>query len=515
MDEDIIGGQPAPRWHHAVLIGAPVLALGVVLFADLDPGHPEVTRTAAVALLMAIWWLTGVAPLAITALLPVILFPALGILDAGDVASRYVNDVIFLFLGGFLVALAMQRWHLHRRIALRLLLFFGMRPRYMLMGFMLPTFFLSMWISNTATTMMIVPIAMAIIMRFEEDHQGNGAFQRYAVGLLLGIAYSASIGGVATLIGTPPNLAFSRILTEMFPEAPEITFANWFVFGFPLALVLLGILWVVLSTVFCRGTEGFHLDRSVIREQYTALGPMTPEEKMIAAVFAALALLWLTRPGLEIGGFHLLGWASLFSNPSLVKDGTVAIAMAVLLFLLPSTTRPGERVMTWHAAHDLPWDIILLLGGGFALAAGFQTSGLSAWVGAQLDTLGRLHPLALVMIICLAVSLLTELTSNTATSQVILPIIAALAVRIGLHPLLLMIPATLACSFAFMLPVATPPNAIVFGTRRLRVPDMLHTGLAFNLVGILLITLATFTLGRLVFGIELDEVPAWSALDGR
>jgi sodium-dependent dicarboxylate transporter 2/3/5 len=507
----MISGSDNPRWHSAIIIGAPVLALCLAFFVELEPGRPAVTYTAAVALLMALWWLTGVVSLAATALLPVVLFPFLGIMDATSVASHYMNDVIFVFLGGFILALAMQRWNLHRRIALRILLTIGVRPRAMLFGFMAPAFFLSMWISNTATAMMIVPIAMAIILRFEETHD-HPAFQRYTVGLLLGIAYSASVGGVATLIGTPPNLALSRIFAVSFPGAPELSFARWFLFGFPLALVLFALLYAVLATVYCRGLGALTIDRAVIRDQYAALGAISPEERMVGAAFVAMALLWLTRPGLEMGDLHIPGWASLLGEPGFVRDGTVAMTVAVLLFLLPAPSQRGSRLMHWHATQDLPWEIVILFGGGFALAEGFQISGLSAWVGEHMNSLGQLHPISLVLFTCLLISLLTELTSNTATSQVVLPVMAALAVRVGLHPLLLMVPATLACSFAFMLPVATPPNAIVFGTRRIRMVQMMHTGLAFNLVGVLIATLAMYTLGRLVFGIDPDTMPPWAVL---
>ena len=507
----MVGHADSPRWHNAVIIGAPLLGLAIILFADLEPGNPAVTRTAAVALVMAIWWLTGVVSLAATALVPIVLFPMLGVMDAVTVASHYMNDVIFVFLGGFILALAMQRWNLHRRIALRILLVIGVRPRAMLFGFMAPTFFLSMWISNTATTMMIVPIAMAIILRFEESHD-HPAFRRYTVGLLLGIAYSASVGGVATLIGTPPNLALSRILAVSFPGAPELNFATWFLFGLPLALGLFVMLYVVLAVTYCRGLGELSLDRAVIREQYAELGPISPEERIVGGAFVALAILWLTRPGLDIGTLHLPGWSSLLGEPSFVRDGTVAIAVALLLFLLPAPSHRQSRIMQWHTTQDLPWEIVILFGGGFALAAGFQSSGLSAWVGNYLDGLTQLHPVSLVLLVCLLISFLTELTSNTATSQVILPIVAALSVHAGLHPLLLMVPATLACSFAFMLPVATPPNAIVFGTRRLRVGEMMYTGLAFNMVGVLVATLAIFTLGRLVLGITPGEMPDWAVL---
>lgn len=502
-------GATRKRLRLMLLLGGPVCAAAIILFTDLQPGAPSVTRAAAVTFLMALWWLTGALPLAVTALLPVILFPTLGIMSASTVPGHYMNDVIFLFLGGFLVALAMERWNLHRRIALRTLLFFGPRPRRMLLGFMAPTYFLSMWISNTATAMMLLPIALSIIIRLEEDHN-DPAFRRYSVGLLLAIAYSASVGGVATLIGTPPNLAFVRILSASFPSAPEISFATWFLFAFPLSLFLLLALWLILALAFCPRGLRFHADEALIRQQYNELGPFSYEEKVVAGVLALMAALWFSRPGMDLGAVHIPGWAALFNNPEFVNDGTVAIAMATLLFIISSKRDAAQHILDWDTAKKLPWDIVLLLGGGFALAAGFQSSGLSDWMGAQLRGLDQLHPFQIVLITALTGALLTEFTSNSAAAQVLLPIMASIAVRLSLNPLLVMIPATLACSFAFMFPVSTPPNAIVFGAGRIPMIQMARVGAVFMLLCVLVVTLAVMTFGRLVFGIDLNTLPDWA-----
>ena len=498
-------------WRN-ILIVVPLVACGVfVLVADLAPGQPLITRTAGVAMLMAAWWITGAIPLAATALLPIVLFPALGIMNAGDTASNYINDIIFLYIGGFLVALAMQRWNLHRRIALGMILLFGMRPRALLLGFMAPTFFLSMFISNTATTMMMAPIALAVLVDLEErGHPGlRGGF---GVGLLLAIAYCASIGGTATLIGTPPNLSFARILAITFPDAPEISFAQWFVFGFPLALCMAGLLWALISWMYARGESG-EFNREVIVAQYRALGPWSFEQVAMLIAFSTLGVLWMTRTGVAFGGVHIPGWSALFEHPDYLRDGTVAIAVASVLFLLPAPSEPGKRLLDWETARDLRWDIVLLYGGGFALASAFVSSGLSAWLGDGMSGLSGLHPVLLVATVCLGISMLTELTSNTATTEMALPILAALAVGIGVHPLLLMIPATLACSCAFMLPVATPPNAIVFGVGNLSIAQMARTGVLLNLAAVVLITAITFLLGPLVFGIEVGgAMPEWAVL---
>jgi sodium-dependent dicarboxylate transporter 2/3/5 len=492
----------------AVLAG-PVLALFLLLFFDLSPGRPEVTRTAAVAVLMAVWWITEAIPLAATSLLPVVLFPAFGVMSGKTVAGLYFNHIIFLFIGGFMVALAMERWKLHRRIALRILLWVGVRPSRMLLGFMLATAFLSMWISNTATTMMMVPIAMATTVKLEERF-GEDRVRRYATGLFLGIAYAASIGGIATLVGTPPNLSFARIIGICFPAAPDVSFASWLVFALPVSVVLLASAWVVLSLLFCRGADVCRVELDPFTAEYQRLGPMTYEEKVVLADFALLALLWVFRADIQVGDFTLPGWSRLFPNADFLNDGTVSVGMALLLFLLPAGRGRGERIMDWETAGRLPWNIVLLFGGGFALASGFKESGLSLWIGSQLEGVSFLPPLLIVGAVCLLVTFLTELTSNTATAEMLLPVLAALGVAVKLNPLLLMIPGTLSCSCAFMLPVATPPNAIVFGTQRLRIADMARVGIILNLLGVACITAAAFLLLGPSFGVDTTGLPTWA-----
>jgi sodium-dependent dicarboxylate transporter 2/3/5 len=491
----------------ALFLG-PTLALALLLFGDLEPGRPEVTRTAAVALLMSIWWIGEALPLAITALLPIVLFPTLGIMSGKAVAPTYVNHVIFLFIGGFLVALAMERWHLHRRIALRVLLVFGTRPRRLLLGFMVASAFLSMWISNTATTMMMVPIVIAVLRGLRASEQSVGG-RGTDIALLLGVAYGATLGGIATLVGTPPNLSFARIFEISFPDAPVIGFATWFQYGLPVSLILLVCVWGLLSITFLRRREA-ELPRNVIREQHAALGPIRFEEKVVLVDFVALVVLWLSRTDLRLGPITTPGWSRLFAQPEYLNDGVVAIALAMLLFIVPAGRGSGGRIMEWRTAERLPWNIVLLFGGGFALASGFVESGLSAWFGEQLQDARALHPLAIIAIICLLATFLTELTSNTATAEMLLPILAGLAVSIQINPLFIMVPATLSCSLAFMLPVATPPNAIIFGTNRLRIVEMARVGVWLNLIGVVVVTAATWWLARLVFEIDLATFPEWA-----
>jgi sodium-dependent dicarboxylate transporter 2/3/5 len=493
---------------NASLIAGPMLFV-VMFFVELDPANPQVSLMAGIALWMAVWWMTDAIPLAATALLPVLLFPLTGLMSGSAVAPIYFNHIILLFLGGFVVALAMERWHLHRRIALRTLMLFGTRPSAILLGFMATTAFLSMWISNTATTMMMVPIVFAIVQRLEEGGSTESV-RGFARATLIGIAYSASIGGAATLVGTPPNLSFARILAIQFPEAPEISFADWFAFGFPVSVVFLASAWLVLTLIHSRTAGSISIEDGAIRDQYRKLGPMSTEEKVVLADFTLLALLWLFRKDISIGALSIPGWASLVPNGSMINDGVTAIGMALILFVVPSRRSESGRVMDWQAASKLPWHIVLLFGGGFALAQGFMDSGLSEWLGHRLSGLQGIHPLLIVAAVCLMITFLTELTSNTATAEMFLPILGALAIAIGVNPLLLMIPGTLACSFAFMLPVATPPNAIVFGTERLKVSDMARSGVVLNLIGVILVTTAIYVLGSTVLGIDLAAMPDWA-----
>ncbi len=502
------GNSPA---KNICLIAGPILSVLMIAFVDLYPGNPAVTRTAAVALLMAIWWISEAVPLAATSLLPVILFPALGILKGKVVAPIYFNHIIFLLLGGFLVALAMEKWNLHRRIALKILLWSGVRPRGILLGSMAATWFLSMWIANTASTMMMVPIALALVMKLEES-LGQERLSKYSIGLFIGIAYSASIGGIATLVGTPPNLSFTRILAINFPNAPEISFTNWFMFSFPISALMLIIIWLYLSFLYCPRRKDLVFDRQIFREEYRKLGPLSFEEGVVLCDFLLLVFLWLFRQDIQFGSFTIPGWSNLLDHRGFLDDGTVAIAMAIVLFTIPSKRERGRRIMDWKIASRLPWDVVLLLGGGFALASGFMESGLSTWLGNRLTAVGSFHPIQIIGTICLMVTFLTELTSNTATAEMLLPILAAMSAAIRLNPLLLMIPGTLSCTLAFMLPVATPPNAIVFGTGRLRISDMAKTGFVINLLGAIMITTATYFLGRYVFDISLHVFPDWALL---
>ncbi|MBW2143493.1 MAG: SLC13/DASS family transporter, partial [Deltaproteobacteria bacterium] len=488
--------------QNAGLILGPVLFI-TMLFFDLDPGKPVVTRMAAVTILMAAWWITDAIPLAATALLPMVLYPILGILKGKATAPIYINSTIFLFLGGFMIALAMEQWNLHKRIALRIIRLVGGGPSRIVLGFMTAGAFLSMWISNTATAIMMVPIAMAIILKMEEEF-GKDNIHKFSVCLMLGIAYACSIGGVATLVGTPPNLSFSRIFEITFPNAPPVIFGQWILMGLPLSVTMLVIIWLLLTKVFYRAPAHLKVDSTIIKKEYKALGPMSFEEKAVLTVFLLTACLWVFRKELSLGIVTIPGWSSLLPFPDMIDDGTVAVFMAFILFLIP-TRSPDARnvsVMSPDVFARLPWNIVLLFGGGFALAKGFQVTGLSMLIGNKFAGLEGVSPIVMTLLICLSITFLTELTSNTATTEMILPILASVSVAMQINPLMLMIPATISASCAFMMPVATPPNAIIFGSGRIRIGEMARVGVFINIIGVLVICLIFYLIGTSVFSID-------------
>lgn len=470
----------------------PIVVIYLMFFAGVAPESPLIAYTLGVALLMAVLWITEVVPLAVTSLIPVALFPLFGIMDGRAVAATYFNDVIFLFMGGFLVSLAMEKWDLHKRIAYNILCFTGTSPARILLGFMLASFFLSMWISNTATAMMMLPIAMAIIRQLNEL-MNNKSSARFSVGILLGIAYSASVGGMATLVGTPPNLSFMRIFHIYFPDAPEISFYKWMLYAIPVAVLMFLFIWALLYTFFRPKREEWRdVHKNTFHDQLKEMGRRTYEQNLVFVVFVFLAVLWISRADLDFGFVMIPGWSNLLPTAKFVNDGTVAIFMALILFFIPSRSAKGDTVLEWETASKLPWNILLLFGGGFALATGFKESGLSLWFGGHLSGVANLHPFLVVFIICLLITFLTELTSNTATTEMVLPILAGIALTTDINPLMLMIPATMSASMAFMLPVATPPNAIIFGTGLVSVRQMAVTGLLINLVGAVICALMMY-----------------------
>ncbi len=479
------------------LIAGPLAAAIVFLGFDLMPGNPMVTKMAAVAIWMAIWWLTEVVHLAVTALLPIILLPILGIADSKIVASQYMDPIIFLFIGGFIIAFAIERWNLHQRIALKILMLVGTRPSRILLGIMLTSYLISMWISNTATVMMLISAVLAVIVQIEQHFKEEHHSHKMSTALLLGLAYSASIGGMATLVGTPTNMIFLREYTDKFPDNHDMNFFAWFKIGFPLSLLLLFLAFYVIKKMFIKKEVELAINKTYFSDAYNRLGKMTADEKMVSIVFALTAFLWFTRADIDFGIFKMKGWSNLFSNKEFLQDGTVAIVMAVLLFLIPSRTEKGRPLITWEETSKLPFDIILLFGGGFALAKGFELSGLSTWLASQLHFNHETNIYLLIFGLCVIITIISEFASNVACIQLMLPILIAIQHSMNIHPLLLMIPATIASSLGFMLPVATAPNTIVFGSNRLKVKDMLKTGFLIDVIGILLITLSIYFISKM------------------
>uniref|UniRef100_A0A8C7FIA7 Solute carrier family 13 member 2 n=1 Tax=Oncorhynchus kisutch TaxID=8019 RepID=A0A8C7FIA7_ONCKI len=512
-----------------------------------------------VIILMALYWCTECMPLAVTGLLPVILFPMMGIMESSEVCNQYMKDSNMLFVGGLLVAIAVEYWNLHKRIALRVLLLVGVRPALLMMGFMGTTAFLSMWISNTASTAMMLPIANAVLKQLcDSEDQDNQAFEmgdkeksitigvpearerrlkreaKYLnldKGMSLSVCYAASIGGTATLTGTTPNLILKGQLDELFPGNEDIiNFASWFGFSFPNMVLMLIISWLWLQFMYlgCNMKKSFGCGMNkdgdkeaygVIKNEYKKLGSMCFAEGCVLVLFVLLVLLWFTRePG------FMPGWATVLFNKDrpYVTDGTVAILMSTLFFMIPSQLprcggysedgkplKAPPTLLNWDVVQKkMPWNILLLLGGGFALARGSEVSGLSQWLGESLAPLQSIPPFAISFLLCLLTATFTECSSNVATTTLFLPILASMAVAIKLHPLYVMLPCTICASLAFMLPVATPPNAIAFSYGNLKVMDMAKAGFVLNIVGVITINIALNTWGAAMF--NLNTFPDWA-----
>jgi sodium-dependent dicarboxylate transporter 2/3/5 len=442
---------------------------------------------AAVGVLMAIWWATEAVPIAVTSLLPLVCFPLLGISSIQDTAPTYANKVIFLFLGGFIVAFAMQRWNLHRRIALSVLQHTGRNGRALVGGFMLASALLSMWVMNTSTTMMMLPIAVSIISVIHKtvdtlDAQGREDFQ---FALLLGVAYGATIGGMATLVGTAPNAMFAAFMLDNY--GTEIDFSRWMLVGLPLSAMLLPLAWLAMTRwVFKVNFETSDEGIATLKQMKLDMGPISVPEKRVAIVFVTMAFAWVFRPLLT----PLPGLAAL-------DDSLIAIAGAIALFLIPSGDKTDPLLLRWQYAEQLPWGVLILFGGGLTLAGAVAKTGLAEWLGTSLHIIGTWPLLLIVVLVTAMIIFLTELTSNIATTATFLPVVAAVAIEAGFDPVMLAVPVTLAASCAFMLPVATPPNAIVFGSGLLTIPRMARAGIVLNFIGIVLVSIIAYYLAPL------------------
>lgn len=489
-------GDSYGKRNRVGLIAGP-LVLVILLLLPAPEGLSDAGwKTAAVAMLMAIWWVTEAIPIAAAAMIPLVLFPPLGISSIQGAAAPYANPIIFLFMGGFILALGMERWGLHRRIALSIIRTIGTRPQSIIIGFTVATALLSMWVSNTATAMMMLPIGLSIIELTGRATSVNDPTKtNFALVLVLGIAYSASIGGMATLVGTPTNALLAGFMEESYGF--QISFADWFQIGIVLVLVGLPLMYLTLTRfVFPIRLKRIPGGKEFIENELASLGRMKRPEKMVAVVFSSVALFWIFNP---LIGDYIPG----------LSDAGVAMTGALALFVLPVDVKRGLFVLDWPWAKRLPWGVLILFGGGLSLAAAVNDSGLAAWIGGHMSGLATWPVVFLVAAIALVVVFLTELTSNTATAAAFLPVVASVAIGIGQNPLLLVVPAVMAASCAFMLPVATPPNAIIYGSSFVTVPQMARAGLILNLAFTVLITLLTYTLLPLVFNVEFGILPDW------
>lgn len=453
-------------------------------------------KTAAVAILMAVWWITEAIPIAATALLPIVLFPVFGIAPIGDTTAPYANPLIFLFMGGFIIAIAMQTWNLHKRIALNIVSFVGVKPTSIIIGFIIASAFLSMWVSNTATALMMLPIAISVLQMVNNRRDTEMVpVTNFEIVLVLAIAYACNIGGIGTLIGTPPNALMAAFMLENFNL--EIGFAQWMLVGIPLVLIMLPIMYLLLSKfIYPIKLKELPGGRSIITTQLNSLGEMRKSEFRVALVFGTTALLWIARPLLTD---YIPG----------LSDAGIAITAGVVLFLLPSGDQKGKNLLMWKDLKELPWGILILFGGGLSLAMAITSSGLATWIGEAVSGLDALPLVVLVLLVILIIVFLTEITSNTATAAAFLPILASSAIGIGQDPMLFVIPAAIAASCAFMLPVATPPNAIIYGSGKVTIPQMAKAGVWLNIIVSILLTLASYTLFAYVFGIEPGVIPEW------
>ena len=480
-----------PDIHQRIgLFLGPFMAVGMT-FMDIPEGMSAVAfKVAIMGILMAIWWATEAVPIAVTAMLPLVLFPLFGVSSIQDAATPFANKVIYLFLGGFIVAFAMQRWNLHKRIALTILQYVGGDGKSLVAGFMFVSAALSMWVMNTSTTMMLLPIAISVItvINSTNKHISDRESEDFQYSILLGIAYASTIGGMSTLVGTAPNAMMAAFLFETYEI--QVNFSEWMLIGVPLSFVMVPLAWLSLTKwVFHVNFKTNHSGQESLRIMKNDLGVISKPEIRVGIVFLLMALAWILRP--------LLIKISFLSD---LDDSSIAMAGAILLFIIPSGDKEDPLLLRWEHLSSLPWSILILFGGGLSLATAVSNSGLAEWIGSNLSSVGSLPLPLLVMSIAMMIIFLTELTSNIATTATFLPVIGAIAIEMGVNPIILAAPVTLAASCAFMLPVATPPNAIVFGSGLLRIPRMIRAGIALNIIGIIIVTTLSITLVPYILG---------------
>lgn len=470
------------------LLAGPLIFVVAQLVESPDPQFPKLMAMIGLTAWMAIWWMTECVHLSVTSLLPFLIIPPTGIADIKSVASQYMDPILFLFIGGFMLAFAIERWGLHKRLALHILAHSGHSAASVLAGIMITAWIVSMWISNTATVMMLFAAVTALSAQLKGESTDGSQHRKMSAAFLIGLAYAASIGGMATLVGTPTNLIFYRFFQEEYGDTHAFHFTDWMAFALPASLVLLACTWIILRSTLLRSMGNTRFDANSFANQARDLGPIGRDEKTVGAVFIATAFLWLTRAPIRAGSFHFEGWASIFPFPEQIQDGTIAVFMAILLFLLPSRQEPGQRLLSWKETSRLPYEVILLFGSGFALSKGFEASGLSSWLAGHLVVLRSVPTPFIVLGICVVVTLISEFASNVASIQLVMPVLISMQKALGVDPLILMLPAALAASSGFMLPVATAPNTIVYSSGMIKVKEMAKAGLWTDLIAIAVFT---------------------------
>ncbi len=475
-----------------LLTAGPASAFASYLVLQNHSVNHQAALMAGVVVWVAFWWLTETVDLAITSLLPFILLPILGISKADAVAMQYMNQIIFLFIGGFFIAYAMEKWGLHERLAYKIILLTGNTPAKVLLGVMITSWFISMWVSNTATVMMLIAAVLAIVKQKDIYHENSR--KGSATALLIGLSFSATIGGMATPVGTPPNMIFMGMYEKAFPENPPIDFLQWMTIGLPFSFLMLVASYFIIKMMFIPTQVNHKFDMEIILNRYKTLGRMKREEKIISIIFMLTVILWFFRENLNLGVVHLKGWSHIFGvYSSYIKDSTVVIFTSFFLFLIPSKEK--TPLLDWKDAERIPLSVILLFGAGFALADGFESSGLSNLAATQLYGLQGLPEWFILLCIAITVTILSEFASNTASVQLVLPVVIPLAAALGMNPLLLMLTATFSASLGFMLPVATSANTIVYGTGEIKTRDMMRVGILLDVIGVLLITAIMYLAG--------------------
>jgi sodium-dependent dicarboxylate transporter 2/3/5 len=475
-----------------LLTAGPASAFASYLVLQNHSVNHQAALMAGVVVWVAFWWLTETVDLAITSLLPFILLPILGISKADAVAMQYMNQIIFLFIGGFFIAYAMEKWGLHERLAYKIILLTGNTPAKVLLGVMITSWFISMWVSNTATVMMLIAAVLAIVKQKDIYHENSR--KGSATALLIGLSFSATIGGMATPVGTPPNMIFMGMYEKAFPENPPIDFLQWMTIGLPFSFLMLVASYFIIKMMFIPTQVNHKFDMEIILNRYKTLGRMKREEKIISIIFMLTVILWFFRENLNLGVVHLKGWSHIFGvYSSYIKDSTVVIFTSFFLFLIPSKQK--TPLLDWKDAERIPLSVILLFGAGFALADGFESSGLSNLAATQLYGLQGLPEWFILLCIAITVTILSEFASNTASVQLVLPVVIPLAAALGMNPLLLMLTATFSASLGFMLPVATSANTIVYGTGEIKTRDMMRVGILLDVIGVLLITAIMYLAG--------------------